>query len=55
MLKGEARASEVVEWQGQGRSFRRTTTGRIAHITCLEGKQYDENQMTLSDMLGKEE
>jgi hypothetical protein len=55
MLKGETRASEIVVWQGHGRSFRRTTTGRIAHITCLEGKQYDENQMTLDDVLSKEE
>jgi len=55
MLKGEARAHEVVVWQGQGRSFRRTMTGRVAHTTCLEGKQYDENQMTLDDMLSKEE
>ena len=55
ILKGETRASEVVVWQGQGRSFRRTKTGRTAHITCLEGKQYDENQMTLNDVLSKEE
>lgn len=56
MLKGETRASEAVVWQGHGRTFRRTKTGRVAHITCLEGRQYDEYQMTLDDyIVGKEE
>jgi len=56
MLKGEARASEAVVWQGHGRTFRRTKTGRMAHITCLEGRRYDEDQMTLDDyIVGKEE
>ncbi len=36
-------------------TFRRTFTGRIAHVVCLEGKQYDDQQMTLDDYIGKEE
>lgn len=49
----EARASEVIEWQvnGKGETFRRTLTGRKAHVVCLEGKQYDEDQMTLGDYI----
>lgn len=49
--KEEARASEVVEWQvnGKGETFRRTLTGRKAHVVCLEGRRYDKDQMTLDD------
>ncbi len=36
-------------------TFRRTFTGRIAHVVCLEGKRYDEQQLTLDDYIGKEE
>jgi len=36
-------------------TFRRTFTGRIAHVVCLEGKQYDAKQMTLDDYIGEEE
>ena len=36
-------------------TFRRPFTGRIAHVVCLEGKQYDDKQMTLDDYIGKEE
>lgn len=57
ILKGEARASEVVEWQmngslvPKGETFRRTLTGRKAHVVCLEGKRYDKDQMTLDDYI----
>lgn len=53
ILKDEARASEVVQWQenGKGKTFRRTYTGRKAHVVCLEGRQYDKDQMTLDDFV----
>ncbi len=48
-------ASEETMFKAIGKTFRRTLTGRKAHVVCLEGKQYDDQQLTLDDYIGKEE
>jgi hypothetical protein len=30
-------------------------TGRAAHVACLNGDKYDKNQMTITDVISKEE
>jgi hypothetical protein len=55
ILKGEDHAKEETMFRSGDQTFRRTMTGRIAHVVCLEGKQYDEHQMSLDDYIGKEE
>jgi hypothetical protein len=55
ILKGEDRAREETVFRLRERTFRRTLSGRVAHIVCLEGKRYDADQLTLDDYIGKEE
>jgi hypothetical protein len=30
-------------------------TGRAAHVACFNGDKYDANQMTIADVIDKEE
>ena len=55
VFNAELYAREEALFRKNGTTFRRTFTGRIAHIVCLEGKQYDDDQLTLDDYIGKEE
>ncbi len=55
VFSSELYAREESMFRVGATTFRRTFTGRIAHVVCLEGKRYDEQQLTLDDYIGKEE
>ena len=47
---------EYICWEGErGTRFREKRTGQVAHIACLKGEQYNEAQLTITDVIGMEE
>ena len=47
--------TEYLCWENELGRLKEEKTGRVAHIACLNGKQYDERQMTITDVIGTEE
>jgi hypothetical protein len=48
-------AVEFLCWKTELGTLQEKSTGRAAHIACLNGDKYDEKQMTISDVINKEE
>jgi hypothetical protein len=48
-------AIEFLCWKTELGTLNEKTTGRAAHIACLQGDRYDERQMTISEVIDKEE
>jgi hypothetical protein len=48
-------AIEFLCWKTELGTLSEQATGKAAHIACLEGQRYDERQMTITDVIDKEE
>jgi hypothetical protein len=48
-------AVEFLCWETELGTLKKENTGRAAHIACLNGDRYDERQLTITDVIAKEE
>ena len=42
-------------WETELGTLTREPTGKAAHVACLNGDRYDENQMTIAEAITEEE
>lgn len=48
-------ATEFTIWESEFGREREQATGRVAHVVCLRGESYDEQQMSITEGITKEE
>lgn len=48
-------AVEFLCWKTELGTLSEESTGRAAHVACLNGDRYDERQMTIAEAIAKEE
>jgi len=48
-------AVEYTIWETEVGRMKEKSTGRAAHIVCLNGGAYNERQMTITEVISEEE
>ncbi len=51
VLGSNGSAVEITCWESEVGLSEKTYTGRVAHLACLAGEDYDERQMSIGDMI----
>jgi hypothetical protein len=47
-------AAEFTTWETELGKLKQEPTGRVAHLVCVNGEYYDENQLTIAEAIQEE-